>query len=229
LSDQARATAGALLSDSGDFVIAGALGGLASNDQSWVIRLRALKDLANFKGDAAAALRRFGLRQDNPEIKLAATSELDPTNSDDVSALLYSAVNEPWDRVRADSDIKLVQSDSEKARTEGYKGVRDDSWFVRVYLLDWLADHPKDDHRDAARIAVADRSPRVRAAALRLFAALPGAVSPDEIQNVLEDRNPEVQLQLLALAKKKDIQIPADEMAAMKTSPDKRVSIATGS
>ena len=128
--------------------------------------------------------------------------------------------------VRAESDIKLIQSPTPANRTEGYKGVRDDSKFVRLHVLEFLASQPKEENRNALRIAVADKSGLVRAAALKGFAALEAPTTIDEISNVLDDSDSNVQLALINLAIKKKLKLPQKTIDAMASSADPRVSLA---
>ena len=85
---------------------------------------------------------------------------------------------------------------------EGYKGVRDDSRFARKVVVEYLIAHPSEENRNALRIAIADRSPQVRALALEGFAALEKGATADEIANVIDDPDPTVQLALIDFAKK---------------------------
>ena len=78
----------------------------------------------------------------------------------------------------------------------------------------------------ALRMAVADKSAIVRAAALKAFAALEATTTTEEIANVLDDQDPNVQLALIDLAKKKGVKLPPATLSAMSSSQDPRVSSA---
>ena len=160
----------------------------------------------------------------DPTVKVAVTRHADSSRDQDIRILLWSAVNEPSDQVRAESDIKLIQSPLPANRIEGYKGVRDDSKFVRLLVLDYLITHPSEDHRQALRIAIADRSAMVRAAAINGFAALSVSPTLEEIGNVLDDQNPVVQIALINLSKLKGLKLPKRTVDAMNASSDPRVS-----
>ena len=161
-----------------------------------------------------------------PAVKLAVIRTADPTVEKVQAPLLWSAVNEPSDRVRAESYIKLIQAAGESNKSEGYKGVRDDSTFVRKLVVQYLTEHPSEDHRNALRIAIADKSAAVRAAALEGFAQLEKGASSDEIANVLDDQNSDVQLALIDFSKKKGMKLPPKTLSTMLSSPDRRVSAA---
>ncbi|MDR3692802.1 MAG: hypothetical protein P4L46_25710 [Fimbriimonas sp.] len=199
---------------------------LLFNNRSWVARLSGVESLAMISSPSSDASRLVFLRSVDPEIKLAVTRNADPDKDDDVSKLLWSAVNEPSDMVRAASNIKLIESTVAANRTEGYKGVHDDSRYVRLVVLEYLAAHPKEENRNALRLAVTDKSELVRAAALNGFIALDGPVSTDEIANVMDDVDPRVQMKLIELAKKKAIKLPQKTMDAMASSPATEVAVA---
>ena len=154
------------------------------------------------------------------------TRNVDPSQADVIPKLEWSAVNETSDMVRAESDIKLIQSPTSSVAAEGYKGVRDDSRYVRLVVLGYMAAHPSEAHRNALRVAIADKSAEVRAAALRAFAGQDNGASLDEIGNVLDDQNSGVQLALIDLSKKKGLKLPQKTLDAMTSSPDARVSTA---
>jgi HEAT repeat protein len=195
-------------------------------DHSRLARIAAVESLAAIPSKENSILQMAFLAQEDPEITLAVTNSADVTDEYQMRKLLWSAVNEPSDLVRAASDIKLISSPNPSFRAEGYKGVRDDSRVTRIAVLDYLAAHPDEAHRGALRLAVTDRSPEVRAAALRGFAALEKGAAADEIANVLEDRHPLVQLALIDLAKRRGFKLSDTTRNLMAGSPDERVRTA---
>ncbi len=224
-SDYAKQTAATLLAKTKDPKMAGEVSLLLSN-RSWTARVAGVEALAIIGTPAAGQISLAFINGTDPEIKLAVTRHADPSRDADSRTLLWSAVNEPYDMVRAESDIKLIQSPTPANRTEGYKGVRDDSKFVRLHVLEFLASQPKEENRNALRIAVADKSGLVRAAALKGFAALEAPTTIDEISNVLDDSDSNVQLALINLAIKKKLKLPQKTIDAMTSSADPRVSLA---
>lgn len=218
----ARATAGELLGETKDAKYRSDIAPLLV-DRYWQNRLAAVHALSYLPGNEAAIIRMAFLDQVEPEIKLATTRSVDPKDDYQIKKLLWSAVNEPSDLIRAESDIKLIQSPNEAIRSEGYKGVRDDSRTTRILLLGYMAENSSEAHRNALRLAVTDRSPEVRAAALRAFASLEKGTQAEEISNVLNDEDPRVQLALQELAKKKGFALPAKTKELMSASPDERV------
>jgi len=225
LSDYAKMTAGKLLADTKDPKMAEVVSRLLAN-RSWQAHVQAVESLAVIKTPESQQFRLGFIGMSDPAVKLAVTENADPSLDRVASALLWSAVNEPSDAVRAESYIKLIQSPVATNKTEGYKGVRDDSKFVRKLVLEYLAAHPTEDNRNALRTAVADRSASVRAAAILGFAALDAGATNDEIANVLDDPDPNVQLALIELSKKKAMKLPQKTVDAMLASPDTRVSAA---
>ncbi|MCC7230559.1 MAG: HEAT repeat domain-containing protein [Fimbriimonadaceae bacterium] len=206
----------------GDPVFAGALSRqFASN--SWQTRLAAAKALTMLPGDEAAVISMTFLQEIDPEVRWTVTCGANTANSVVVKRMLWSAVNDPSDAVRAMSCWKLIESGKPKDASEGYKGVRDDSIGVRLELVQRMGASPSPKHRDALLVAIADSSWLVRAAALSSLAKQSEPVKVDEIGNVLEDKFPAVQLALLDLAKAKSLSLPPAAIANLKTSLDARV------
>lgn len=157
------------------------------------------------KGQQQLVLMAFLVELD-PSVRLAATRGADMSVEDVCKRVLWSAVNDPSDEVRAWSCMRLIQSGTAKYVNEGLKGVRDESLGMRRRLLQLMRAHPLEAHRPALRIAVADVSPTVRADALRAFSALPGEVKPEEIENTLNDPDPRVKAALTELRKAKGVE-----------------------
>lgn len=217
-----RGEAGKLLGETKDPKYAGDIVALLT-DKSWLNRRTGVEALGMIPGKETAVLKMAFLEQTDPEIKIAVARASDPTDEYQMRKLLWSAVNEPSDAVRAASDAALIGSPDATFRAEGYKGVRDDGRATRLMVLTYLEEHPNEAHRGALRLAVTDRSASVRAAALRAFAQLEKGVEAEEIANVLEDRDPEVQLALQALAKKRGFALNEKTRQLMSESPDERV------
>ena len=225
LSDFNKITAAKLLADTKDPKVADDVSRLLAS-RSWQAHVAAVEMLAEIPTPESQIWRLAFLGMSEPAVKLAVIRTADPTVEKVQAPLLWSAVNEPSDRVRAESYIKLIQAAGESNKSEGYKGVRDDSTFVRKLVVQYLTEHPSEDHRNALRIAIADKSAAVRAAALEGFAQLEKGASSDEIANVLDDQNSDVQLALIDFSKKKGMKLPPKTLSTMLSSPDRRVSAA---
>lgn len=193
------------------------------DNRSREAKLAGIRALGMIPGKEAGVIRMTLLFQVDPQIKLAVTETADPGDEAQMRKMLWSVVNEPSDAVRALSAIKLIQSPVKEFREEGYKAIKDDSVGVRLEVLDWLAKNPSEAHRQAFRLAVVDRSPRVRAAAIMGFASLEKGATLEEIANTLKDLHPDVQLALIHLAKTRHVTIPIETQELMKSSPDPRV------
>lgn len=189
-------------------------------------RIAVVRALAKIPGTPSAIERMSMLPQVDPELKLEITRTLDPSQAEELRELRWSAVDEPSDAVRAESDLILIGSKDPSIYSDGYKGIKDDSIGVRLILLRAFAERHDEDDRPAIRIAVTDHSSRVRAAALRAFAALPKPVSLDELGGVVNDRHPIVQSALVELALAKHLQYSQDTVNALRNSPDPEVRAA---
>lgn len=222
LSDYAKMTAGKLLGDSKDPKVAETISFLIAA-RSWQAHVGAVQALAEINTPESQTFRLGFIGMSDPAVKLAVTLNADPSLDRVASSLLWSAVNEPSDAVRAASYVKLIESPSATNKAEGYKGVRDDSRYVRKLVIRYLAAHPSEDHRNALRTAIADRSAQVRTEALKGFAALEKGATLDEIGNVLDDNDPKVQLALIALSRKRGLKLPQKTLDSMHSSPDPAV------
>jgi hypothetical protein len=191
--------------------------------RSWQTRMAGAAAVNMLPGDQAAVIAMTFLQENDPMVRLAATQGARVENPTVLRRLLWSAVNDPSDAVRAESAWKLINSGKEKEVAEGYKSVRDDSVGVRLELLQRLSSNPAESHRGALRIAVVDLSARIRAAALNALAKQPGEVVLDEVSNTFNDKFPIVQLALLDLARTKNLKLPANAVENLRASIDPRV------
>lgn len=205
----------------GDAKLAGAMSLLFAS-KNWQTRLAGAKGIAMLPGDEPAVILMTFLQEIDPQIRLAVTEGANTANPVVLKRLLWSAVNDPSDAVRAASCLRLIFSGKAREVAEGYKGIRDDSVWVRIAILKGLAAKPDEAHRGALRIAVVDLSPRVRAEALTAFGTLK-EVSLDEISNTLEDKYPVVQRALIQLAKAKNLTLPKNALDNLKASIDPKV------
>lgn len=224
-SDRARGLAAEILAESGDAKLVPQLIGL-NQARSRAARISAVRALGKIPGGEAALMRMAFLPQDDPEIKLATTLTADVDDDYQGRKVLWSAVNEPSDAVRLESLRRLSYSKIAAFRSEGLKGVRDDSVGVRVGLLRAWAKASKPEFLPSIRLAMTDRSPVVRAAALDALAATGEAVELKDLP--LDDPDPRVQLAILRLGKAKDIPLPVDTIARLRQSPDPAVRAAVG-
>lgn len=218
LNDQNKAAASLLLGATKDARYNGDLATLLAA-RSWRTRLTAVKALTLMGSREAAIIRLAFIAQENPDIKLAVTENVDAKDEPQLRRLLWSAVNEPSDLVRATSALKLIESPLDALRKEGYKSVRDDSPTVRRLILEALAAKPNELHRTAIRLGIADSNSIVRAAAVRAFAALEAGATPEELAPAMEDASPEVSLALIDYVKVKKLDLAASTLKRLRESP----------
>jgi HEAT repeat protein len=186
--------------------------------KNWHGRHKAVKALGKFEGPEASFLLLAFLHEIEPTVRHAVIQRLNPSYDLVNRRLLWNAVNDPSERVRAESYAKLIASPIPEYRGEGYKGIRDESLTIRLGLLDHLKQNPSENHREALRLAIIDTSPLVRAATLRAFATLPKEVRFEEIENTLSDSDSRVQEALLELAEAKKLQLPEATLKLLKQS-----------
>ena len=227
ITDRARATAALVLADTKEPKLAGDIMILLAN-RSWQTREASVRALGKIPGLEAGIIRLSYLQQTDPAIKLAATESSDPTREYDMRKIQWSAVNEPSDLVRLQSLIKLIQSPEATFKADGYKGVRDDSIWLRIRLFQWMQDNPAEDHRKSVLLGLGDSHPSVRAAAVGAWANLPGSPTVADLATVLTDRYPSVQIAVLRVAKAKKLTLPAPAIDLYKSSPDPAVGAELG-
>lgn len=176
---------------------------LALTTSSWHGRMYAAEAIGAMPEQPLPLVLMAFLVETNPAVRLAATKGALVSDDEVCKRLLWSAVNDPSDEIRAWSCWKLIESGNAKYVNEGLKGVRDDSVWMRKRLLQIMRDKPGESIRPALRLAVADASPSVRAEALLTFAKIPGQVTAEEVQNTLSDPDPRVKSALAVLKEAK--------------------------
>lgn len=178
---------------------------LMLTSKSWRGRRNGAEGLGALSGDTPQLTLMVFLSEIDPGVRLSVVKLANPKIDDVCRRLLWLAVNDPSDEIRAWSCLRLVQSGMAKYANEGLKGVRDDSVGMRRRLLELIRLNPSEAYRPALRLAVADASPTVRAEALLAFAKSPGEVKREEVENTLNDPDPRVQAALAELRKAKSI------------------------
>jgi HEAT repeat protein len=206
-SDRARGLAAEILADSHDPKLVSFILPL-NQARSRAARLSAVHALGKIPGNESALMRMAFLPQDDPEIKLETTLTADVNDDYQGRKLLWSAVNEPSDAVRLESLRRLSYATVKEFQTEGMKGVRDDSVGVRTGLLEAWTLQPKKEFIPSIRLALTDRSPRVRAAAVAALAANPEPIDEKDLTAAFADPDPSVARAVQALAKQRGIEAP---------------------
>jgi HEAT repeat protein len=192
--------------------------------RNWRHRATGAHCLAALPGREAAIILMSFLRDLDPCVRMAVIRGANPDFDLVCRRLLQAAVNDPSEEARATALCKLAGSPIAEYQAEGAKGVREDSPYVRLALLEWMRGRGMEQDRGAIRLAVTDPMAEVRAAALRAFAALPGPVELAEIANVLSDSDPRVQRELIALVRAKGLALDAATKAQLAGSVDAEVA-----
>lgn len=215
--DHNRQFAARLLGTKGEMISAGSISTLMTC-RSPRAREEAARALAKIPDKDAGIILMALLMEVDPNVRLAvvegANVQLELVNR----RLLWSAVNDPSELVRAASYRRLIESPIADYRSEALKGVRDESPWIRLALLDAMRAKPDAAYRQSLRLAVTDSRAAVRAAALQAFSAMPGPVDSAEIENVFVDKDPRVQMALVHLARTKSIRLPESALANLRNS-----------
>lgn len=220
--DSTRAEAAFQVGKWNDPATAGALSTVIVRG-SRVAKLASISAIAALPGDTADLVLLAFLGQEDPEIRAAVVRTANVAIPQSRRQLLYTAVNDSSDQVRALSYIRLFESLDAKTRAESSRGVRDDGINVRLMLIEWMGLAKKEDHRGALQVGLADTNSAVRAAALRALSMLPKGVLAEEAAPLLNDESPAVQIALLELASSKKIELPGELLAKLRSSPVNRV------
>ena len=222
----AKVVAASFIAQRKDPASAGQISTLQNTARDWPDRLAAAKALAvNGTPQGLVFLREF-LNDPDPCVRTTVAGLIPPSDEPGLRRLMFLSVNDSSDAARSAACIKLLQSPVPEIKREGYRGANDDSWWVRVQVLDWIAAHPSADDRSALQQAVTSPYGQVRAAALRALAKSPDPVTTEEIGNVLKDLDPAVQLELVALATAKKLALPAETLDMLKNSINPEVAAA---
>ncbi|MCH7904578.1 MAG: hypothetical protein IH944_08435 [Armatimonadetes bacterium] len=180
----------------------------AFSRRSWRTRRSAARSLQTLNPEDTVIYAAVSLNDGDATVRLAIVEHADIGNELLSRRLLWTAVNDNNETVRAHAYRRLIDSPDESMRSQALHGIRDESVFVRLFLLEHMADRAQPYYRSALRQAVIDPDPRVRAACLRAFATQPGPVELAEIQNTLNDPDPLVQVALKELVRIKNIELP---------------------
>lgn len=181
-------------------------------------KLAAIKALGEMDGEQPALILTAFLSQEDPWTRLTAVQYSDISYPAVRRQILYTAVNDTSDLIRATAYKKLLASTESQTRTEGAKGVRDEGLNTRLAVVEAMEASPTEEWRNALRTAVVDPSAQVRAAAIRAIAKLPNGVKVEEIENTLGDNHPWVQLALLDIAENNGFKLPESTLKEMEQS-----------
>lgn len=173
---------------------------------SALARQAAIEALAKIGSKESQIIAITMLPDPDPSVRLAVAEHADTSLELINRRLLFSAVNDPVEEVRLACYLKLIRSTISDYVTEGIKGVRDESPYVRFGIVRSVTQNPAPVLRTIALLGVIDSDARVRAEALYALAALPGNVKKDELGRIASDSDPRVQAAFAALKKAKVIE-----------------------
>lgn len=176
----------------------------------WTVRYHAAMRLSENKAQNAAVSLLVMLLDPEPTVRALAARSLDPKFELANRRLVFSAVNDPVESVRAAAYSRLIQSPIDDFRTQAYRGVRDESESVRVTVLETFSAFPKADQRAWIGQGLADPSPAVRAAAVRALIKQPAAVEVREVEHLVLDPYPAIRRAMQELARVKNLSFAWD-------------------
>ncbi|MFM9874393.1 MAG: hypothetical protein ACKVQS_13125 [Fimbriimonadaceae bacterium] len=211
----AKAVEGKTYLDVGNFLLSG---------RSWQTRAQGARLISLTKSEAAQTFLVSSLYDPSPNVRGTISGLLDPDFSLSGRRLLFLAVNDSCEDIRAICYTRLLNAKDETLVTEALAGIKDESRLVRLAILSRLMAKPDEKYRSTYRIAVLDKDPVVQSLVLKAFSQLPDPVELGEISNVIGNKSNLVQIALLQLADIKKVKLPAEELARLAASEDKIVS-----
>lgn len=190
--DHTRLAAIEQISKLGDASYAGSLS-VAYASKSWAVRKAAVEALGQIHTREANIIALTFLRESEPAVRLAVVAQADPTFDLAARRMLYAAVNDPSEEVRAMAAVRLIGGATDAAiRTEAIRSTREDSPYVRRVLLEFLIANPTKDAEQVIGESLDDVDPEVRVAAIAAWAKLPQP-NPKALDPVRNDPDPRVQ------------------------------------
>jgi HEAT repeat protein len=189
--------------------------------RGWAAKIGAANAISTLKGPNSQVILLAFLLDDEPLVRLTVIRLADLSQEVVQRRILWASVNDPSDEVRVASLLRLLESQNQKLKAEGTRGVRDESRYVRYRVLQAMPN--QEESRSALRIAVADSDVEIRSLALAKFALLPGAVSAEEVSIALDDAFPAVQIEALKLIKAKGVPVSDSQKNRFKASVSSEV------
>lgn len=161
---------------------------------------------------ARRLLAAFLLCQDQ-EVKRMVTLGLDDPNPEEIKKLTWSAINEPFDEVRAYSYLMLAQSKDPDAHAEGLKVAFDESWAARSAFY-WAIEDWK-----TKLLGLKDRDWAVRCGVIGSLSMRTEPVSWADLSDLLQEEDPDVISALARLAVEKQVKLPLDIVNRIRNHP----------
>lgn len=172
--------------------------------RSAMARQSAIRALGQIKTiNSRLILSNLILNEPNPAVRLQVIQMVEPTDNKIERKILAVAVNDPSQWIRATAYTKILDSNDPSVQAEAFKAINDEAIGVRLHVLDVMRASGRASYRPALSRALEDKTPEVRAAAIRAWAGQQGSVSESEVASVREDTDPMVKAAYAELARAK--------------------------
>ncbi|MBV6458190.1 MAG: hypothetical protein HONBIEJF_01315 [Fimbriimonadaceae bacterium] len=179
-------------------------------------------------GAAETQILMAGFFQDaDPVVRYAAVHAANPNVDLLLKRLQFVSVNDPSEPVRLAALKRLLATEG-PAMNEALKGVRDESPWVRMDLLEFIGTLANPKHLIAVKNGIADSNPLVRAAALRSWRRFEEGPKPDDLLPAITDSDPRVQMELISTSTHFSLKLSDEVKARLKASIDPEVRRAAG-
>ena len=184
---------------------------------SWRTRLAGVQALGAFRQENAVRFRLSATLQEIPELRYNAIYPATAENADERQKLLYAAINDPSDAIRAFASARLLSSPNESDVAEGLRAASDDSAYVRYLFMETLYAQKKPAYRPLLLKGLVDPVAPVRAQALLALGEL-GPIDAAEVGAILNDPHPDVLRALIQLSKAGKLTLPDTARANIAAS-----------
>jgi hypothetical protein len=198
-------------------------GNLLFSARSWHTRVQAARLLSLQKTEATQMYLVSSLFDPIANTRGEIARRLDPAFPLSARRLLFLAVNDPSEDIRAICYTQLLTTKDDAILKEALTGIKDESRLVRLAILSRTMATPDEKFRSMYQTAILDKDPTIQALVLKAFSQLPEAVVLGEVSNVVGSKSEPVQLALLQLAQAKSIALPGEELSRLVESPNKSI------
>ncbi len=195
-----------------------------TSSRSWQVRKNAVRLFPKNQSVPAQIFLVASIQDPVSNVRWEVARGLDPKSNLSARRLLFLAVNDSSEDVRAECYRQLLDSQDAAVLDEALRGIRDESRLVKLTIISRIKAQPDEKFREALRIGMLERQPEIQAAVLEAFALLPETTNFGEVSTAAGSDDPQVQLALLRLADAKGVVLPEPELERLAQSPNPQIA-----
>lgn len=195
-----------------------------TSSRSWQVRQSAVRLFPKNLSQPSQIFLVASIQDPVSNVRWEVAHGLDPKSNLSARRLLFLAVNDSSEDVRAECYRQLFDSPDAAVLGEALRGIRDESRLVKMSIIERIKAQPDEKFREALRIGMLEREPEVQAAILEAFALLPEPTNFGEVSTAAGSSDERVQLALLNLAVAKGVVLPGPELDRLAQSPNPQIA-----